>query len=458
MTGRGGNIVLLEKMLPAEVQADGNFDYKIRVTNLTEQTLTNVMVKDHLPENMTINTSVPEITQMMEKTAYWNLGTLEPKASKTITSTAVAKGKGEIRTCAEVSYDIPICAITTIVEPKLRLAKTAPAEVLACDRIELRYEITNTGTGTACGIKIKDMLSESLMTAEGGRDVMFELEHLLPGQTRQFSKMVDASKAGSFTGKAMAESDNSGTVSSNSTTTNVRKPVLQINESCPSSQYTDRTISYDVTVTNKGDGVAKDTKVEVMVPEQLAFESASDNGLFTRTSPGRIVWDIGSLRPDDQRKLSFGLKGRQAGSFTTKATANAFCAETASDTCQTILSGISAILLEVVDVTDPIEVGRSVQYIITVTNQGSAPGTNIRLSCMLEESMEYISSKGPTQASVEEKTIKFEPLESLAAGAKATWMVNIRALRPTDVRFKVMLKSDQFERFVEETEATTFYE
>jgi uncharacterized repeat protein (TIGR01451 family) len=114
-------------------------------------------------------------------------------------------------------------------------------------------------------------------------------------------------------------------------------------------------------------------------------------------------------------------------------------------------------LLEVVDVSDPIEIGQSEKYIISVTNQGSATGTNIQVSCMLEDGMEYISSAGPTKAEIEGNKISFGALASLAPKAKAEWHVNVRAAGEGDMRFKVMLGSDQLKRLVEETESTNFY-
>jgi hypothetical protein len=54
--------------------------------------------------------------------------------------------------------------------------------------------------------------------------------------------------------------------------------------------------------------------------------------------------------------------------------------------------------------------------------------------------------------------VKFFPLSSLAPKVKAVWRVFVRAVRPGDVRFKVVLNVDQLTRPVEETEATNLYE
>ena len=72
--------------------------------------------------------------------------------------------------------------------------------------------------------------------------------------------------------------------------------------------------------------------------------------------------------------------------------------------------------------------------------------------------VEYTSAEGPTQATVQGKTITFAPLGHLAPREKVTWRVVVRAAEAGDVRFKVTLNTDQLQRPVEETESTKMYE
>jgi len=455
--GAGGIAVSLEKIAPAEIRANEPFDYRIKVTNRAGQELHNVVVKDCIAENLKVKSSTPEITRTEDNDAHWMLGTLGPHASMMITVNAVAEGSGSVTSCAEVFYDSPVCAKINIVEPRLRLAKFAPSESLMCDRIPLKYIVTNTGTGYACDITIKDELPEGLMTATGERQIMFALDALGPGQSREFEKMVDASKCGKYASKAAAASRGAGTAESNITETSVHQPSLTINETCPAEQYIGRPLTYEITVANEGDGIAKETVIEAMVPEGIRFKSATAAGRFMHSSPGMVLWNIGALQPNSTKKVSMTLDSDRPGAFTSKATAKAHCADTVSTSCQAVLLGIPAILLEVVDVSDPIELGQSETYIISVTNQGSATDTNIQVSCVLEDGMEYISSSGPTQSSVDGNKITFAALPSLAPKGRAKWQVNVKAVAEGDMRFRVMMNSEQLMRSVEETEATMFY-
>jgi len=97
-------------------------------------------------------------------------------------------------------------------------------------------------------------------------------------------------------------------------------------------------------------------------------------------------------------------------------------------------------------------------YVITATNQGATASTNVSIVCMLEDNVEYYSSGGPTAATARGGAVTFAPLPSLAPQQKATWRVVVKAVRAGDVRFKVVMNTDQLQRSVEESESTEMYE
>ena len=97
-------------------------------------------------------------------------------------------------------------------------------------------------------------------------------------------------------------------------------------------------------------------------------------------------------------------------------------------------------------------------YVVTVTNQGSAPATNVRITCTLEPNQEYVSSSGDSTGTARGATVTFEPFASIPPKGKATWRIVVRNVKAGDVRFKVSMMTDQLTRPVEETEATNVYE
>jgi len=214
-----------------------------------------------------------------------------------------------------------------------------------------------------------------------------------------------------------------------------------------------RNATFEIDVTNSGDGAALDVVVTDVIPAGIDFLNA-DNGA-TRQGD-KIVWRIGTLQAGESRTLKSNFLCNRIGRYTNRASVT-YCAA-AADECELEVKGIPAILLECVDDPDPIEVGGSVTYTITVTNQGSATGTNIGITCTLPPEQELVDSKGPTNATSQGKIVTFAPLPTLAPKAKATFRVTVKGVSVGDTRFQVSLKSDQMDTPAMETESTHIYE
>lgn len=385
----------------------------------------------------------------------WKMSSLGPKAVERIVVKGSATEAGCLETCADVTFIIPMCASTQVVEPILTVAKTAPARVLICDAIPLEFTVTNKGTGTAENVKLVDNLPNGLMTQDGGKVIEIPVGDLASGQSAARKVMVKASKTGTFRNQATAMGDGDLKARSEVTTTVVTQPVLAIEKSGPGKEYLGRSVKYDITVTNKGDAVAAETVVTDTIPDGVSDPQATAGGIVAQN---RVTWNIGNLAPNAARTVSVSYTPAKAGAFSNTARATAVCADAVSDSVSTDIEAIPAILLEVIDITDPVEVGTNTTYVITVTNQGSAASTGIQIKAMLEDTMSYVSSSGATNGSLSDSTVTFAPLQSLAPKAKATWRVLVKAVEAGDVRFKVTMNSDQLGRDVEETEATNFYE
>lgn len=234
----------------------------------------------------------------------------------------------------------------------------------------------------------------------------------------------------------------------------VTAPVLAITCEAPAERFAGRPIDICFTVKNTGDRAAANTVVEAPLPAGTTFSSATAGGSVTA---GKIVWNIASLAPGASAKVCATVVLPNPGSVSATATAKTVCSKDAVTSCTTKVVGIPAVLLEVVDIEDPIEVGKNQTYVIDVTNQGTAPDSNIRLTFKLEDSQDYVSGTGPTAVTANGRTITTAPLPTLAPKAKATYRIVVKANKAGDVRFSTSLVTDQITRPVEETESTNQY-
>jgi uncharacterized repeat protein (TIGR01451 family) len=448
-------IIHLEKTVPKEVGLNRTFDYFIKVTNLTDVKLTDILITEELSDNFDFTSASPAAKEDLNK-LVWEIPSLGPKASKLITVSGMATQTDPLEQSTNVITPIiPAHASIRVVQPRLELTKTTPVEALLCEPIPVVFVVANSGTGSARNVKIVETLPPGLLTFDGNSKLVFDVGTLTEGQSQQFSAELRATRTGSYTSKAVASSTTGLSAKSAETTTVVDMPVLTITNNGPQRQYLGRTLTYEIIVANNSTIPAKNTVIEDNIPEGVTSTEASTGA---KLSGSKLIWELGTLAPNTFKKVRVSYLPTEAGTLTNSATATAYCSEAVTASVNTLIAGISAVALEVVDVDDPVKVGARTTYVISVTNQGSAAATNVHIACILEDNVQYVSSAGATAGSAEGQRLNFFPLSTLAPKAKAAWRVVVRAVRPGDVRFKVVLNVDQLTRPVQETESTYLYE
>ncbi len=450
-----GPKITITKTAPATTVVGDAFDYSIVVTNASLVMATNVNVVDTLPDGIRYASSSPS-AKVSGKTLTWSLGELDFGQSSNISVTVSATRTGNFENCVTVSADHGLsardCAQTTHVEPQLEMTKTAPATTLTCDPINYEFRITNPGSAPATNVKFEDTLPDGMLWRGKYSKIESDIGTLQAGESKVVKFMVATKKIGSYTNIATVTGDRGLSATARATTI-VRQPVLVIIKTGPSRRYLDRPVKYTITVNNKGDATATNVTLIDKLDAKSQFVSASNGG---KLSAGEVSWKLGDIEPGGSKQVTLTAKSSQTGEIRSTATATAYCARGEGEAA-TIIRGIPAILLECIDVKDPIELGAQETYIITVTNQGSAMDTNVIITCTLPAEQEYVSSTGPTEARVVGKQVKFAPLGELAPKVTATYKVNVKGIGVGDVRFRVQLDSDQMTSPAGETESTTIF-
>ncbi len=452
-TGRAEtSVILLERFAPTEIRAGETFDYTIKLTNLTSSEVSDLILTERLPDGFAMSSMSPEPKSSSGGTATWNLGTLKSREAKTLVVTGSAAMVGELSSCATVTFTTQVCSKIKIVQPALEVTKTLPEEVMLCDPIPMTVRVTNSGTGLARNVIVKDQLPSGWTTMSGQSEIVFQAGNLPSGVTRDFSVDLKSANTGTFE-NCVEASEDGGLTARSCATTRVTKPELTLTKTGPSVRYLGRGAQFEITATNVGDAVARNTMLTDFIPSGLRFVKASDNGQF---GGGRVTWNLGSLDPGASRTVTVDTTAASITTVTNKSEVRSVCADANAEAMLEI-RGIPAILLEVIDVEDPIEVGSVVTYIITVTNQGSAVGTNISLKATLPNEQTFVSGDGPTTGTASGQQIEFAPLPSLAPKAKATYRVVVKGTAVGDVRFRVSMISDQMDSTVDESESTRIY-
>ncbi|MDD3115942.1 MAG: hypothetical protein PHO45_01075 [Victivallaceae bacterium] len=431
------------------------YKYEINLTNDNYDCgLVDFTVMEEFGPNFKFIKAIPEPDKLNAQSAVWNLGDVKFGETKTITIVGTAKSSGTVTNCTKFSYNKKTCNTVAVVSPKLKLEKTAPKEVVLCDAIPVTLTVCNTGTGTVNNVEVTDTLPEGLVEALTGKTtVTFNVASLAEGQCQEFTYNAKALRTGTYLADATASSKENLTDKA-STTTVVKQAILKIAKDGTETIFIGRPYTFTITVTNVGDTDATNVRVVDSIPQGAKCVSLTEGGVIQGDT---IVWNVEKLQPKAIINLKASFISNNAGMAVNRVAASAACSPQVEASAKTDVIGIPAILLEVVDIEDPLAVGGVETYVITATNQGSAPATNVKIICSLEDSQEYVSGDGASAVTAKNGTIECAPYPSLQPGAKATWNVRVKALKAGDVRFKTVMTSDQLSRPVEETEATNQY-
>src|SRR5262249_39193893 len=205
---------------------------------------------------------------------------------------------------------------------------------------------------------------------------------------------------------------------------------------------------------NPGTAPAGNVAITNPLPAQTTFVSASAGGQLTGNE---VRWSIGTLAAGANRTVDLVLRAQNPGTICTRPTATAERGLKAQAEACTGVLGVSALLLEVVDTADPVEVGGDTSYVIIVRNQGTLPANEVRIVARVPEEMDLTRVTGPSDHTKDGRTIHFHSF-TLQPRGEARFVVYVKARMPGDVRFKVELSAKELSAGpIHEEESTTIY-
>jgi len=237
----------------------------------------------------------------------------------------------------------------------------------------------------------------------------------------------------------------------------VRAPRLALDCGVPEEARAGDRVEVCLAVANTGDGVEPRVTLTLLLPAGVEADGPGESGLVLEN---HVTWVVLDLAPGTVVKRCAVLRPREPGVLSLVAEARGACAPVVQTGCSTVVAGIPAVLLEVVDLADPVEVRGAVTYEIRVLNQGSAALTQVRWTGRLPETQAFVLAEGQTSAELEAGTSRVllaAPLAVLEPGTTAVWRVTVRADAAGESRFTVELTADQFRAAIVETESTTQY-
>lgn len=335
------------------VVVGNNLTYTITVTNNGSNNARGVTLTDTLPEGVKLVSASVNPNQQSDKDLIFDLGDIANGTSKTVNLTITPPTSGTITGTAsvtsktfdpDVANDTDILA-TTVSAPTVDVASTdlavtttnTPAPLNLGDKVTYNLAVTNNSPTKATGVKLTNSLpsglKEILITPskgsvlEGNEVFTANLGELNSGETAMIAINATSIAAGDLINTASITSNETDSNSSNNfiTQTLTVNPVdpapadLELTKtvSNPNPNVGDQ-ITFTLSLTNKGPGIASSIKVADILPPGLSFISA--NSIQGTYDSNTGIWDVGNMRDNLTRTLNISAQVNTPGSIITNAT------------------------------------------------------------------------------------------------------------------------------------------
>lgn len=438
-------LIRLGKTMPAEASLGSEFTTELTIT--AQGCAANVVVRDTIPAGASYVKSEPAAT-VEGNQLIWNIGNMD--AGQTLKGKVVLKAdkEGTLVNCATVSADARVCASVIVGKPVITIDKSGPETATIGQDVTYNIVVKNTGSAIAKSVVVTDPVPTGMSHNSGKSELTFDVGDLSPGQSKPLAVTFKANQRGKVCNVATANSSNAGKVSDDACTT-ILVPGLKVEKTGTKEQILGRNADYEIVVSNTGDTTLQNVTVSDTAPAETSIVTAPGATL----AGNKATWTIASLAPGAKATQSVKLTSKTAGTHCNTVTASSGALNDSAKAC-TLWKGIAAVLLEVVDDPDPIQVGENTTYTIKVTNQGFADIHNAKIVATFGEQITPVSS---AQGSVSGKSVNFPVVAKIAAKQTVTYTITVKGASVGDSRNKIVLTSDELKSPVDEEESTTVY-
>jgi uncharacterized repeat protein (TIGR01451 family) len=387
----------------------------------------------------------------------WTLGTIRPGEESTVEMQLMPTAEGEIGSVATVHFGADATARSIATRPQLVVeTTTATPKVLIGDPVVLTVTVTNPGTGVATGVVLEERIPAGLQHPAGA-ELEYEVGDLKPGESRKLDLPLLAQKPGATVNLISARGDGN-LRAEHKLALEVIAPQLDVVVEGPKKRYLERQATYQVSVSNAGTASARKIELVASLPTGLKFVSANNAGYYEEATRS-VHWNLEELPANDSGSVELVTMPVEAGQHAIKLRGTAQKGLIVEKEQPVLVEGVAAILFQVADSADPVEIGGETTYEVRVMNQGSKAAANVRLSVILPPELKPVAAEGPTRHGlVDGNRVNFDGLASLAPKAEMIYRVKVKALKAGDLRACFELLTDDMQsRPVKKEESTRVY-
>ncbi len=446
----------IQKTAPEEIQVGQPAVWTISVRNESKITAVGVQIHDVIPQGTRLESTNPPADVSPSGEITWTVGNMPSGTMATVRMELTPIREGEIGSVASVTSRSESSAKSIATRPMLKVETFGDSVVLIGSKTELNIVVSNPGTGTARDVVLSETVPPELQF-EGGSELRYEVGDLKPGESKTVKLPLTAVRAGKFQNRILAKSGpNLGTDSL--LAMEVTAPAIQMEMKGPSKRFLDKEGTFHLVATNSGTAAARNLEMQARIPNGWEFLSANHLGTYMKENQ-TVVWKLEELGPAATAEAELVLVPKEIGNFAMSYSAVADSCQTVNGTKNLSVEGIAALMFQVVDSNDPVQIGEETKYTVEVVNQGSKPAEDVQVQILVPAGLQIVSSE-ETARSVNLQNgaqIDFQPISSLAPKATKVYRFTLKGVTSGDQRVVVKLSSREFQTPIIKEESTRVF-
>lgn len=446
----------IRQRMPETIRYGRPAPIELQIVNSGKVPVESVTVIDEIPAEVDLLESTPPARQ--EGTSLsWPLGRMEPGQTEVIRFNLKINATDPNWTlthAARVQMESGVSGSTRVLRPMIELDVTGPDQGVVGEAVTYTINVSNVGNVAATRVVLQDNLPNGL-THPYGPSLENDLGELRIGESRKIQLTLTPSQVGDIANNLVVIADDMPKVEQ-AVVLKVQPVRLELTTEAPKVRYVNRACEYSFTVTNTGKMEARQAELVTRLPDGIAFTQASDGGKHSEIERC-VAWDVSNLKPGESRTYVVKAIATHVGEQVCETVLTSQGDYRSETKVATRVRGVPALLVEVQDLEDPIELGEETIYEIKVVNQGTLAATNVRISIDVPAEIKPVAAEGPTHNRMANSVLSFEPIPRIEPQDDVLYRVKVRGAVAGDSRFRVLVQSDQLSKPIVEEEATTVY-
>jgi uncharacterized repeat protein (TIGR01451 family) len=440
--------VTIRKVAPAEATIGDPLIYSIEISNNGETNASEVIVEDRIPTGCKLVGTIPQ-AELIGSKILWRLGRLPAKSDQKLLIKVVPLEEGEIGSVATVNFVAEVSTSTSVkqaAKPEIKLEVQNRGTAKVGENVLFRFRVANEGSADAQGVSLQDIVPVGF-EHPAGKDVTYEIGDLPAGKAIDIDLELTAVSPGQHVNRAIVKSGKDSKVETAAAVEVVEAKGLTIQSPPSRPQTVAQKTSHEFTVTNESTQPIVGAAVNVILPQELAFVSASGNGSFTEAS-NSIRWDLPVVQPNETVTLATTVIPRTYGVHRSRV--QLIQPDQPMEQTDSLVeaSGIAALRLTLENAPPTVLPGEDFVVDFSLINKGTGPDSNVQFSLVLPTGVDFVSARGPVRnlppkTAVGGRAVGFATIPEIGEGASVDFKVTLRSRNAGQPKIRAEVRSDQ---------------